>query len=401
MASEKSSRKAIHYLIALLLFLVLQEALARLVFPVPEVLNFNRVDYSLTRITPGMQRLRQLSNASFSWTSEPDAAEFVHVLNLYGFRDSDWKIERDENRLRIIFLGDSFVEGLMVPGDGTIPEQFEELALSSGREIEALNMGVSASQVKQYLGLLRDAVPIFRPDQVILVFYANDVPFESLEDSWSQEPLTPTFSNPWQPRILHVLNSLREDRVVPRRWTAEPFPFLGAVPDEGNPWSSPEKAERFSKFVNPALASAMKRGRFNPHIVDAYIRFERKLRTEIHVQSLVSQIEAYTSRWSAQLLLAYIPSRNQVSDAYLRFESQYSTNKNPSSLMGEEYQLHARAIRDSCAVLGVPFLDLTPALRAAEARGERLYWRYDEHMNTKGYALVASAIFEWWERVKG
>ena len=37
----------------------------------------------------------------------------------------------------------------------------------------------------------------------------------------------------------------------------------------------------------------------------------------------------------------------------------------------------------------MPFLDLTPQLRAREAAGEHLYWDYDHHFRPAGYAFAA------------
>lgn len=145
LASKKAGHRGIYYFIPLFIFLTVQEVALRFVFPVPDVLNFNRITYSLTRITPDMQTARYLSNASFTKTSTPDSAEFIHILNLYGFRDTNWTLEKDEDRERIMFIGDSFVEGVMASQGKTIPDQFEQVAQREGKNIEALNMGVAAS----------------------------------------------------------------------------------------------------------------------------------------------------------------------------------------------------------------------------------------------------------------
>lgn len=232
-----------------------------------------------------------------------------------------------------------------------------------------------------------------------MIFFANDFPGPVIDYSMPREPLQPLFSNRWHPRLLYIASRIRQDQTVPRRWITKPFPFLAAVPHESNPWSSEERAKQYEKFVEPTIASAMKRGQFNPFIVDQYVRIERRFRAEIDVHSLIEQLQAYLSRQGVQVMIAYLPHRDQVSNAYLNYERLYVSNKSPTSLEGKEYQIHAQALATACAALGVPFLDLTPAVRTAEAQGERLYWRYDPHMNERGYALVASTLFEWRERI--
>jgi len=118
---------------------------------------------------------------------------------------------------------------------------------------------------------------------------------------------------------------------------------------------------------------------------------------ESNVRPLVEHLNAYLSRSSVKLLVAYLPHRDQTSDAYLNSERLFSSNKSPTSLKGREYQVHAKALAAACADLGIPYLDLTTAVRTAEELGKRLYWRYDPHMNERGYALVGSTLFEWWK----
>ena len=37
-----------------------------------------------------------------------------------------------------------------------------------------------------------------------------------------------------------------------------------------------------------------------------------------------------------------------------------------------------------------------PLLGDAEARGEALFWNYDNHMRSEGYRRVGRAVYEWW-----
>ena len=53
-------------------------------------------------------------------------------------------------------------------------------------------------------------------------------------------------------------------------------------------------------------------------------------------------------------------------------------------------------IAKQCQEQGVPFLDLTVALREAEAKGTSLYWPFDGHMQAAGYQLSGRVLADWW-----
>jgi len=400
MSSKKINpiKKSVFIFTLLFLYLGIQEILLRAIFPVPEVVNFNRINYSPLINVTGYNKTHHLSNTAFRWISEPDGAEFILRLNVYGFRDRAWEIEHKTNCRRVIFVGDSFIEGLMANDEETIPRVFENEVFDRNKNIETLNLGVGAIQLPGYFMLIRDAVPLLKPDYLIVIFYANDfIYFIPFNPSWLSPPFVPQYSQPLKPRLYYIIENMIANNPIPRVWKSPPFPFLAAVPHPSNPWSSKENAESFSKFVTPSIADAMKKGRFNPHIVNDYKWHEKGLREPINVFPHLRALKNFVGNYSCKLFIGYIPSCNQVSDAYLPFLSKYNENKNPSSLMGEQYQIHARILENTCRKLNIPFLDFTPILLKHENEGERLYWNYDSHMKGGGYLLVGRYLYKWFE----
>lgn len=391
---KKSSKRLFFALVPVLLFLILQEILSRLIFPVPQVLNFNRIDYSNVWFTSAMRENKYLSNVSFTWASDPDGYESKSTLNLYGFRDNDFSIKKMVGKSRVMFIGDSFVEGLMARDDEHIPAVFERIAGKEGVELEAMNFGVSGVGISNYFNLMKHAIPLFKPDHLILVLYANDPLIYQFE---MKEPLTPLYSSRWLPRLFYVFKNMIADKTVPRSWTADPFPFIAAVPDLSNPMSNARKVKNYERFVDEKILAAMKKGRFNPHCVNEYNYYRTSLRKEMSITTLLKPLKVFAGHSSTKLHVVYLPSRSQVSDAYLRFQKDFNFNKELTSLMGDEFQGHARSIEVSARRLNIPFLDLTPILRERELGGERLFWNYDEHMKSAGYEIVARSIFDWWQ----
>lgn len=390
------NKKIIYSLLVLLLLLLAQESILRALFPIPEVTNFNRITYSNT--APSLHnKVKYLSNDSFTWASDPDGVEYVHSLNIYGFRDKTWRVEKPEKGVpRIMFIGDSLVEGFMAADHETIPMGFERRSAERGRRVEAMNLGVGASQVPQYLRLIRDAVPIFHPDFLVLVLYANDLTdLPKYRPDWLANPIVPDFSNPFSPRLLQIVRQFFETGRVTLRWKSKPFPYLAAVPSPRNPWSSQANVKHFNGFVSNKVATAMKTGRFNYSLVDSYARERDGLKKRFDIRPHLVALRRVIKLYSCELFVVYIPTCNQVSDAYLDLQKEYNSIKSLSSLTGEEYQQHARTLARVCDTLDLPYLDLTPILAQLEQRGERLYWGYDSHMKGQTYLRVGQIISDW------
>ena len=61
------TRVWLFYLIFAVTFFIFQEMLLRFVFPVPEIANFNRVNYSMLFQDVPDGSVQPLSNAAFTW----------------------------------------------------------------------------------------------------------------------------------------------------------------------------------------------------------------------------------------------------------------------------------------------------------------------------------------------
>ena len=149
-----------------------------------------------------------------------------------------------------------------------------------------------------------------------------------------------------------------------------------------------------------SIAAAIRRGAFNPHAVDLLKQLDLWLPLSPNVEPHLRALRDLLSVHSTRLWIVYLPSLVQVSDRYV--EPQLELSRGPDrSFTGERDQAQARAVGEKCSKLGLPFLDLTPALQKREAEGIRMYWEFDAHMRPEGYAASASEIFMWWMRTRG
>lgn len=389
--SSPSIRLAAWVLLALLT-LALAEIAVRIVFPLPEVRNFDRISFSPHMVSAPLLGQATLAHATIRIESEPDGAVSLHELNLNGFRDGEWSVAKARKR-RILMVGDSMVEGFLAGPDETIPKVFERAARTAGEDLEVWNMGVGGAGLEEYVRLIQDAVPAYAPDEIFLVFHANDllgsVTFGPTHVKPSFEARQGRF---WESRLAGVIIQALRHEPLARRWHAQPFGFFAAVPDPSNPWTS--NGAHYASFVRPDIAEAMRRGRFNPFNVDEVHGFARHLPNPVDPGPWLKFIKDFLDARGVELLLAYIPQTNQTTDYYLPFRQQFCSPAVPS-LTGPAFQAGAAAVAQAARGLAIPFLDLTPALRAAEARGEHMYWQYDEHLRPAGYAFVARMLHEW------
>jgi len=380
--------RATIYVIGLAIF---QELVFRLCFPIPEVTNFNRILYQEMALTPeGTSFIR---GGQLSWQSSPDTdAVFVHELNEYGFRDHSWKVEKQQGQKRVFVLGDSFVEGAMAEQNQTIPYAFSEAA---GPDWEVFNCGMIGIGFNAYLRFLIDAVPIFKPDEVVLVLFANDMPLR--EEAISSNPLTPEYSSFFQPRLLAIQQEYDQGRTVPFRWQWGTASLLHPVPAASNPWTL--NGPQLQQHVTPEIAEAMKQATFNYFRTNWILKEEQSLKQPKDLTKKLAFIRDYLKQHGTNLTVFYLPSRSQVTNYYYQFEQSYCLVNCPDKLdlTGPAYQIHRQSIAANCRSLQIPFSDLTPVILQQEANGNHLYWNYDDHMTGTSYLKLGKVVQNEWQ----
>ncbi|HEX5760550.1 MAG TPA: SGNH/GDSL hydrolase family protein [Thermoanaerobaculia bacterium] len=150
--------------------------------------------------------------AAARWRHEGDAQVRV---NRDGLRDEEHPHAKPPGELRIALLGDSMVEAIQVPRDRTFWElaerRLEGCEPLRGRRVEVLDFGVSGYGTAQELLTLRHEVWKYRPDLVLLGFYAgNDV--RNNHRPLEQDPLRPYFTLAGDPPRLVLDDSFRQNR---------------------------------------------------------------------------------------------------------------------------------------------------------------------------------------------
>ncbi len=381
-----------HIVLIGLILLILQECLFRLFFPLPELSNFHKTNY-LPK--PDGKTAPRVWYEKLWYQSTPDQTpKYLHQYNGYGFRDEEWTVEKIQGRPRTLFIGDSFVEGAMAPQEGTLTSLLQQMLGSD--QMEVMNMGIIGVGLDAYIALLRDALPAFRPDFVLLLLYANDAPTRPFQPSL--QPFEPRYYARWQPRLLTLLGILISGDPLPYR-RKQPASLMPAVPSPGNPWST--HAFRNQEHVRPDIAAAMKAGTFNPFHTNWVLKEELFLKKEIDFTPYLSVMQQLVEEHGTQLAICYLPSRHQISNYYYPFERATCMKLCPPvlDLTQEQYHRHRRHLKRVCQGLNLPYLDLAPTLREYEENDHHLYWDYDDHLREEGYEIVAKELHRQWEHL--
>jgi hypothetical protein len=299
-------------------------------------------------------------------------------------------------------MGDSFTEGAGADGNQTIPAGFKQAAGAAAGELDVMNLGIQATGMSDFMVLSGQAMPIFKPDVVMLVLFGNDfakfVPYNPMWLSGQFAP-PPVFADPRKPRLWQVIEMLQAGQRPPKAWYPRPFPFFASIPDRRNPFSTEQKVRYYATFIPEEIAGAMAYGRFNPYLIDTFHDDKSYLSKDMDVRPYLAGLKQFLKELGARLMIAYIPTNNQVSDAYLQYQKVFC-RPGLHSLMGPEYQRHAAHTAVVCEELSIPFLDFTPLLRELEEQGNRLYWHYDNHMRGPSYLMLGENLYRWFASVE-
>jgi lysophospholipase L1-like esterase len=382
-------KRTVLYAVFLLAFV---ELVLRFAFPLPELENFGRVNYMPLALGFSRRDVAQVRNVNLVVESGPDDLRFVHRLNAYGFRDREWTTANRAGLPRIFFVGDSFVEGEMARAEETIPAAYAALALADGKLYDVMNLGVMAADFESYLTLIQDAAPIFRPDDVFLFLYANDL---AKPVTVARSDFRPEYFRRHVPRLVELAAAISRDEMPTLRWNYVELAFFKPVPDRLNPWTG---RDDLTQYVTPEMAAHIREGRFNPYAVGDLAALEEALRKPAQAGPPLRFLRDFLAEHGARLHVAYLPSRHQVTTRYVEYARTYCLTCPPdTNLTGPQYRLHAAQLARACEELGLPFLDLTPLIEEEEARGTPLYWDYDDHMRGRGYRFVGEAVYDRWQ----
>jgi hypothetical protein len=305
------------------------------------------------------------------------------VINAAGLRDVDHAVQADPGVRRLLVLGDSFAEGFSVDVEDGVPRALErELR---GRECPAEVIGggtVGYSTDQEYL-FYRDEGAAYGAATVVLLFYYNDVHANAC-GSVAGAP---------KPLFTFVGGRARVKN-YPLPAAAPPAQARPAAGSAALSWARARLRDGAPR-AHDALARLglwppVEPGEL-PIEMAVYLRDppEPAVQAWLQTEHLLRLLAGETARNGAALVIAYIPSKMEVA------ERDWAVTRNRYRLDEREFDRGrvARLLARTGRALGVPVLDLTGALRAADGGpGRGPYFDRGGHWNARGHAVAAGAI---------
>ena len=285
-----------------------------------------------------------------------------------GFRVGAETSPRDA-RYRVLLVGDSFVEGLMVDYEETFAGLLEQDLRAAGLDVEILNSGVSGWNPFQYARFAEALPEALRLDLALVFLYtANDfiLPEDTLfaianvgarhrlrrPRAFSQEEL--------QQAVLYPINDFFETRshlfVLLKNRSGRLLGRLGLMP------------YYFPTGFHRREASSP-RWRFTAR--------------------LCRRIESLFAARGVPVIFFLVPASFQVDEAEFYGYVEAFSIPHDSVVLEQPNRQLARQLPEAA---GHTLIDLLAPLRARAAAGETLYGEVDRHLNEAGHRAVAEQI---------
>ena len=281
--------------------------------------------------------------------------QFEH--NLLGFRGPLPDLAPEAEGPRLLVLGDSQTYGLGCSNGETFSDHLSRTL----EGVDVLNAACNGYGTREPLAIVHHLGERWRPDVILLVFFWND-----LEDN--TKSTEPDFG-------------LDEHGHVVR---------LDPVPADFDPLAlSPAVTSRPNGVSGLRLPRFLKEGLRGLRYRVLGIR-RRSIRTveakegawEVTAE-LLGHLAARSSEIGARLVVASLPDHNQVDPS--------AVIKNIEPL---NYEIQDRLFQ-VCGELGVPVIDLLPALADRFTQsGQSLYYYADRHLVPEGHRVVAERLAE-------
>ncbi len=381
-------------------------------------------DFAVGQLADSRQRhlLRLAPHAAVRHKSHE--FDYVFQTNRLGLRGVDVPFEKPQGTFRIVVLGDSFVAGYGVADDHVMTKLLEERIAADHRargaaandqtQVEVVNVGrVGTSTIREF-DIYETVGRRFQPDLVILAYFLGNDLAEIVQEQ-SHAELAGWHPDGWTrraaffafPNLYLELAMIRQSRQQMREFVQrDEREIIEDIRREAHARRrDADVAEAHYRALSSQIRNDVASGMLaEQRVVDSCIEPDRLVRaldpgdsefdrawgrTQTHLDLLRQAV----ARDGAKLIVVAIPAPFQLDRKSLEFHMSLGYEVRESWLT--QPPRAAIALANWAGREGVPFLDLTDALRDRfRSNGQPLYFIEDVHWNPAGNAAGAEAIGE-------
>lgn len=272
----------------------------------------------------------------------PIAISYELQINELGFRGPELAREKAEGEFRILCIGDSTTFAVYVDNDEAWPQRLEAALREEHPKVTVINGGHPAWSTADELRFLRERAIEVHPDLILHLFCDNDPAGIVVDDSGVDIAGA-------KGEYAHQLAVMDEGLSF-----ADQLRFHTAIGEAQTrlhiAWKASREENRNLNIEPPEISEA------------AWGAYE----------AVYAELAAFCEARGVPLVTACFPQIKEHEEPAKRAETRVA----------------AIAARH-----GVPFIPLAESFRAAEARGEALYWLpVDSHANVAGNAIIAREL---------
>ena len=262
----------------------------------------------------------------------------------------------------IVLIGDSFIEADLTP-----PDQLQSVHLRRRTGKSVLNLGVAGYGPHQELELLRRHATDVGAEHIVWFFFEGndllDVDRYQFYERFPESYMNPEATFSERSFVNNLMAALSF-------WT-EPRRKVDAQAARERRCAYPQSQTSENRDLYFAYSGAELRSADFEHLAE--------------VEKILATARTVARDAGAEFHLVFVPTKFRVFDGICEVPEgslllSWKTNDLPARLG----RLAER--------LGVPYLDLTPGLRAAARTGESAYFPDDGHWNASGQRLVAELL---------
>jgi lysophospholipase L1-like esterase len=305
----------------------------------------------------------------------PDENESVIAINSNGLREEEVDYEKPPGKKRVIVLGDSFAWGYGLKAE----ERLSDLLKEEFPGVQMVNMGVVGYSTDQECVLLEKEGLKYRPDGVLLLVHDTDIFHNALFANYGKKK--PHF-------VFKGTELVLQGIPVPREAATE----AGAAREAGEGIVAVKKSILSNSRLYALLSSRLKRiALLKKLLANAGLVVPgRPIEADV---ALTGAIISRMNESAPELWVLLVPSQEVVS----------SYAPGPRFRIKEAEVIdREEAVREIKKLLerkGIGVVDLTPEFIGAAKRGDRLYFKSDNHWNREANRIAAEKIAAAWRKI--
>jgi len=319
-------------------------------------------------------------HARFVWIGNQGRKQEFAVFvrnNAMGFHDEEHDLPKSPGRMRVLVIGDSFVEALQVPLQAGLPRLLADRLRRRGLPVEVVVVARSGWGPIEYAAAVEEWAEKLDPDLVVCCFYpGNDVRNASAEaESRFAKQVKGPLGELWNRRESSALPGLlvpssRLNALLSR------LVLLHEIRGRYSAWLFPYKI--------PVDFYVFARGKDPfPFVEEGWNR----LGTE------VGRMAGTLGRRKCPLLVVSTSDDFRLARGPKELVRALSRDYEEAALWEWDFTLFEKRLASILLPLGIPYVDLQGRLAARmRASGQLCHFPSDGHWNETGHAWAAEAL---------